>query len=77
MVVAIEKASIPDVDENFLRLKDRSCPLTSNSTHIIGKIPFSTCGTKLEVWSTSACCLTDQIIVDYSGNWVLTWQLSN
>ncbi|XP_070821654.1 uncharacterized protein [Chaetodon trifascialis] len=48
MVVAIEKASIPDIDENFLRLKDDSCTLTSNSTHIIGKTPFSGCGTHLE-----------------------------
>lgn len=50
MVVALEKASMPDIDMNYLKLRDESCSLTSNGTHIIGTMSFSTCGTKLEVW---------------------------
>ena len=50
MVVSLEKASMPDIDKNFLRLRDESCSLTSNSTHITGSMSFSTCGTKFEVW---------------------------
>lgn len=48
MTVALEKASMPDIDENFLQLRDPSCSLTSNSTHITGVMSFTTCGTKLE-----------------------------
>ncbi|KAM4593529.1 uncharacterized protein PAE49_008123 [Odontesthes bonariensis] len=48
MTVVLEKASMPDIDENFLKLRDPSCSLTSNSTHIIGTISFSACGTIFE-----------------------------
>lgn len=48
MVVVLEKASMPGIDENFLKLRDSSCSLTSNSTHIMGTVSFSTCGTKIE-----------------------------
>ncbi|XP_069575859.1 uncharacterized protein [Brachyistius frenatus] len=48
MMVALDKASMPGIDENFLELRDPSCTLTSNRTHIMGSISFSTCGTKLE-----------------------------
>lgn len=49
ITVAIEKASMPDIDMNYLKLLDDSCSLTSNKTHIIGTMSFSTCGTILEV----------------------------
>ncbi|CAK6978953.1 uncharacterized protein LOC122987076 [Scomber scombrus] len=48
MVVTLDKASMPGIDENYLKLKDPSCSLTSNSTHIMGSMSFGTCGTKLE-----------------------------
>ncbi|XP_022603042.1 uncharacterized protein LOC111223249 isoform X1 [Seriola dumerili] len=48
MKVALDKASMPDIDENFLKLSDPSCSLTSNNTHITGSMSFSTCGTKVE-----------------------------
>ncbi|XP_034534932.1 uncharacterized protein LOC117809478 [Notolabrus celidotus] len=48
MNVVLEKASMPGIDENFLQLRDSSCSLTSNSTHIMGSMSFSTCGTKVE-----------------------------
>ncbi|XP_031694929.1 uncharacterized protein LOC116377428 [Anarrhichthys ocellatus] len=48
MMVALEKASMPGIDENYLQLRDPSCSLTSNDTHIVGSMSFSTCGTKLE-----------------------------
>ncbi|KAM4744348.1 uncharacterized protein FYW61_000454 [Anableps anableps] len=48
MTVALEKASMPDISEEFLSLRDPSCTLTTNGTHILGTMSFSTCGTKLE-----------------------------
>ncbi|KAM7424730.1 hypothetical protein PAMA_000877 [Pampus argenteus] len=48
MTVSFEKASIINLDENFLQLNDPSCPLTSNVTHIIATVPYSSCGTKVE-----------------------------
>lgn len=59
MTVILEKAYMPDIDENFLKLKDPSCSLTSNSTHILGTMSFSTCGTQLQVlkhikWNSSS-----------------------
>ncbi|XP_014884808.1 uncharacterized protein LOC106945565 [Poecilia latipinna] len=48
MTVALEKASMPDISEEFLSLRDPSCTLTTNGTHIVGTMSFSTCGTKLE-----------------------------
>ncbi|MED6265002.1 hypothetical protein CHARACLAT_021018, partial [Characodon lateralis] len=48
MTVVLDKASMPDVSEEFLSLRDPSCTLTTNGTHIVGTMSFSTCGTKLE-----------------------------
>ncbi|XP_033847686.2 uncharacterized protein LOC117393785 [Periophthalmus magnuspinnatus] len=48
MTVSLEKASMPGIDVNYLMLLDKSCSLTSNSSHIMGTITFSTCGTKIE-----------------------------
>lgn len=50
MTVILDKSSMPGIDENFLELKDPSCSLTSNGTHIMGTMSFSTCGTTLQVW---------------------------
>ncbi|XP_033972660.1 uncharacterized protein LOC117471634 [Trematomus bernacchii] len=47
MTVALDKSSMPGIDVNFLQLIDSSCSLTSNGTHIMGVMSFSTCGTKL------------------------------
>ncbi|XP_075907223.1 uncharacterized protein LOC142904771 [Nelusetta ayraudi] len=46
--VALEKASMPGIDMNYLKLMDDTCSLTSNSTHIIGIMSFTTCGTQIE-----------------------------
>ncbi|GAA6233828.1 uncharacterized protein LOC108894180 isoform X1 [Lates japonicus] len=48
MTVALNKASMPGIDENYLKLNDPSCSLTSNSTHIMGSMSLSTCGTRFE-----------------------------
>ncbi|KAF7656584.1 hypothetical protein LDENG_00039390 [Lucifuga dentata] len=48
MTVALEKASMPGIDENWLHLRDETCSFTSNDTHILATMSFSTCGTKLE-----------------------------
>lgn len=47
--VVLEKASMPGIDMNYLKLMDDTCSLTSNSTHIIGTMSFTTCGTRIEV----------------------------
>lgn len=48
---------------NYLKLMDDTCSLTSNSTHIIGTMSFTTCGTRIEVtriktqwWKCSGLC---------------------
>ncbi|XP_029001218.1 uncharacterized protein LOC114852760 [Betta splendens] len=48
MTVVLDIASMPGIDVNYLKLKDPSCSLTSNGTHIMGTMSFSTCGTRLE-----------------------------
>ncbi|XP_039993647.1 uncharacterized protein LOC120795639 [Xiphias gladius] len=48
MTVALSRASMPGIDENYLTLSDPSCSLTSNSTHIMGSMSFSACGTEVE-----------------------------
>lgn len=48
MTVTLEIASMPGIDKNYLMLLDKSCSLTSNSTHIMGTMSFSACGTRVE-----------------------------
>ncbi|XP_029904532.1 uncharacterized protein LOC115357253 [Myripristis murdjan] len=48
MTVALDKASMPDIDTSWLKLRDPSCSLTANATHIMASMSFSTCGTKVE-----------------------------
>ncbi|XP_056135387.1 ZP domain-containing protein-like [Lampris incognitus] len=48
MTVVLEKATMPDIDKNWLKLADPSCSLTSNNTHIMATMSFSTCGTTVE-----------------------------
>lgn len=45
----LQKASMPDLDRTYLRLRDPTCTLTSNLTHIIGVMSFTTCGTEVQV----------------------------
>uniref|UniRef100_A0A672JMU9 ZP domain-containing protein n=1 Tax=Salarias fasciatus TaxID=181472 RepID=A0A672JMU9_SALFA len=49
MAVVLEKASMPGIDVNFLRLQDPNCSLSANATHITGAMSLHTCGTTLEV----------------------------
>ncbi|XP_029964185.1 zona pellucida sperm-binding protein 1-like [Salarias fasciatus] len=48
MAVVLEKASMPGIDVNFLRLQDPNCSLSANATHITGAMSLHTCGTTLE-----------------------------
>ncbi|AWP01051.1 putative deleted in malignant brain tumors 1 protein-like [Scophthalmus maximus] len=48
MKVTLDIDSMPGIDVKFLELRDPSCSLTSNGTHITGSMSFSTCGTKIE-----------------------------
>lgn len=52
MIVTVDKSTFARIHEDHLRLNDAAntaCRLTSNSTHIIGIIPLSACGTQIEV----------------------------
>lgn len=40
---------MPDLDTNYLKLRDPTCSLTSNLSHIIGVMSFTTCGTRVQV----------------------------
>lgn len=42
---------------SHLKLRDPSCSLTSNLTHVIGVMSFTTCGTKVEVCAFAPLCL--------------------
>lgn len=49
MTVAIERASMPDLDPNYLALLDDTCSLSSNASHVVASMSFNTCGTKVLV----------------------------
>ncbi|ROI79365.1 Oncoprotein-induced transcript 3 protein [Anabarilius grahami] len=46
--VAVSKASMKGIDQNWLQLRDPTCSLTSNDTHILGTVSLNTCGTTME-----------------------------
>ncbi|XP_063044492.1 uncharacterized protein LOC134438772 [Engraulis encrasicolus] len=46
--VSVSKASIPGIDQEWLRLNDPSCSLASNDTHVMATISINTCGTVME-----------------------------
>ncbi|XP_077100212.1 uncharacterized protein LOC143751543 [Siphateles boraxobius] len=46
--IAISKASMEGIDQNWLQLRDPTCSLTSNDTHILGMVSLDTCGTTME-----------------------------
>ncbi|KAJ0001731.1 hypothetical protein NQD34_001527, partial [Periophthalmus magnuspinnatus] len=53
MIVEVEKATLPELHYENLRLSDPSnivCSLQthSNSTHLVAKVPLNTCGTQIE-----------------------------
>lgn len=56
--MTLVKASMPDLDTNYLKLRDPTCSLTSNLTHIIGVMSFTTCGTKVQVGASAGPCVT-------------------
>lgn len=47
--VAVSKVSMKGIDQNWLQLRDPTCSLTSNDTHILGTVSLNTCGTTMEV----------------------------
>ncbi|XP_065139838.2 uncharacterized protein [Paramisgurnus dabryanus] len=46
--IVINKASMEGIDQNWLQLRDPTCSLTSNETHILGSMSLNTCGTTVE-----------------------------
>uniref|UniRef100_A0A8C1AC75 ZP domain-containing protein n=1 Tax=Cyprinus carpio carpio TaxID=630221 RepID=A0A8C1AC75_CYPCA len=46
--IAVSKASLKGIDQNWLQLRDPTCSLTSNDTHILGTMSLNTCGTRME-----------------------------
>jgi len=39
------------IDQDWLQLRDPTCSLTSNQTHILGTMSLNTCGTMMDVWN--------------------------
>ncbi|XP_055010325.1 ZP domain-containing protein-like [Boleophthalmus pectinirostris] len=51
MIVEVEKATLPPLHYQDLRLSDPSntvCSLQSNSTHVVAIVPLNACGTQIE-----------------------------
>ncbi|KAM9319137.1 uncharacterized protein KZ484_023434 [Pholidichthys leucotaenia] len=71
MTVTLEKSSMPGIDVNFLKLRDPSCSLTSNSSHITATMSFSTCGTTIED-KGDYIVLTNEIVSFDQPNEVIT-----
>ncbi|XP_056594685.1 uncharacterized protein LOC130413469 [Triplophysa dalaica] len=46
--IAVQKNSMKGIDQNWLKLRDPTCSLTSNETHILGTMSLNTCGTTIE-----------------------------
>lgn len=46
--IVVNKASMEGIDQNWLQLRDPTCSLTSNDTHILGTMSLNTCGTTVE-----------------------------
>ncbi|XP_067291253.1 uncharacterized protein [Pseudorasbora parva] len=46
--IAVNKASMKGIDQGWLQLRDPTCSLTSNDTHILGTVSLNTCGTTME-----------------------------
>ncbi len=55
--IVVSKASMKGIDQNWLQLRDPTCSLTSNDTHILGIMSLNTCGTTMEVQKTMSLCL--------------------
>ncbi len=60
--IVVSKASMDGIDQNWLQLRDPTCSLTSNDTHILGTMSLNTCGTTMDVCqlicSIFECCST-------------------
>ncbi|KAI7802151.1 uncharacterized protein LOC130562808 [Triplophysa rosa] len=46
--IVVNKASMEGIDQNWLQLRDPTCSLASNDTHILGTMSLNTCGTTVE-----------------------------
>ncbi|XP_059421325.1 CUB and zona pellucida-like domain-containing protein 1 [Carassius carassius] len=46
--IVVSKASMDGIDQNWLQLRDPTCSLTSNATHILGTMSLNTCGTTMD-----------------------------
>ncbi|XP_048024068.1 CUB and zona pellucida-like domain-containing protein 1 [Megalobrama amblycephala] len=46
--IVVSKASMDGIDQNWLQLRDPTCSLTSNQTHILGTMSLNTCGTTMD-----------------------------
>ncbi|XP_052008317.1 uncharacterized protein LOC127661594 [Xyrauchen texanus] len=46
--ISVRKASMEGIDQNWLQLRDPTCSLTTNETHILGTMSLNTCGTTVE-----------------------------
>ncbi|KAK7160566.1 hypothetical protein R3I93_008268 [Phoxinus phoxinus] len=46
--IVVSKASMDGIDQDWLQLRDPTCSLTSNQTHILGTMSLNTCGTTMD-----------------------------
>uniref|UniRef100_A0A8C1T6G6 ZP domain-containing protein n=1 Tax=Cyprinus carpio TaxID=7962 RepID=A0A8C1T6G6_CYPCA len=46
--IVVSKATMDGIDQNWLQLRDPTCSLTSNDTHILGTMSLNTCGTTMD-----------------------------
>ncbi|XP_039591207.1 cell wall protein DAN4-like [Polypterus senegalus] len=48
MSMFVLKSSVPGLNEQYMRLNDPRCSLTSNSTHLIASVSLNSCGTRYQ-----------------------------
>ncbi|KAK2894451.1 hypothetical protein Q8A67_011680 [Cirrhinus molitorella] len=46
--IVVSKASMDGIDQSWLQLRDPTCSLSSNETHILGTMSLNTCGTTMD-----------------------------
>ncbi|KAJ0056438.1 hypothetical protein NL108_007476 [Boleophthalmus pectinirostris] len=70
MIVEVEKATLPPLRYEDLRLSDPSntaCSLNSNSTHIVAIVPLNACGTQIEEENDDLLFKNEITIMDSSS----------
>ncbi|XP_039599096.1 CUB and zona pellucida-like domain-containing protein 1 [Polypterus senegalus] len=67
MSVFVLKSSAPGLNEQYLRLNDPHCSLTSNSTHLIASVSLNSCGTRYQENDTEIIFENEITTFDHSS----------